>query len=118
MFNKATFALLLTAGLLANAFAADDPDPVPRSSERPIETSTVGLPLPDVATGSMTLRPCETCGPVTLELTTASRFFLGRKPVNYADLRAYARSATANAVVFYDIKTNVVTRIVASDTAE
>lgn len=114
MFKKATFALLLSAGLMANAFAADDSDP-PRtySSERPIETTTVGLPLPRVAPGSMTISPCEVgCSAITLEITTASRFFVGHKPLSFADLRALALSSSANAVVFYDIKTNAVTRIV------
>ena len=114
MFKKATFALLLSAGLMANAFAADDSDP-PRtySSERPIETTTVGLPLPRVAPGSMTISPCEVgCSAITLEITTASQFFVGHKPLSFADLRALALSSSANAVVFYDIKTNAVTRIV------
>jgi len=113
MFKKASFALLLSAGLLANAYAAEDSDP-PRtySTERPIETTTVGLPLPRVAPGSMTISPCEVCAPVTLEITANSRFFIGRKPVNFADLRAFAVSSNANAAVFYDTKTNAVTRVV------
>ena len=114
MFKKATFALLLSAGLLANAFAADDLGP-PRtySSERPIETTTLGLPLPRVAPGSMTINPCEQlCPPVTLQITAASQFFVGNRPVAFADLRALALSSSANAVVFYDVKTNAVTRIV------
>jgi hypothetical protein len=114
MFNTATFALLLSAALMANAFAADDADP-PRtySSERPIETTTVGLPLPRVAPGSMTISPCEVgCQAVTLEITTSSQFLIGHKPVSFADLRALALSSSANAVVFYDTKTNAVTRIV------
>jgi hypothetical protein len=114
MFNKATFALLLAAGLLTNAFAADEPEqPRTYSSERPIETTTVGLPLPRVAPGSMTLSPCdELCPSVTLEITSSSQFFVGRKPVTFADLRAFALSSSANVAVFYDSKTNAVTRIV------
>lgn len=114
MFRKATFALLLSTGLLASAFAAEESDP-PRtySTERPIETTTVGLPLPRVAPGSMTISPCEqNCPAVTLEITAASQFFVGRKPVSFADLRALALSSSSNAVVFYDVKTNAVTRIV------
>jgi hypothetical protein len=114
MFKKATFALLLSAGLMANAFAAGENDaPRTYSSERPIETTTFGLPLPRVAPGSMTLSPCEvSCAPVTLEITTASQFFVGRKPVSFADLHAFVLSSNANAVVFFDTKTNAVTRIV------
>lgn len=116
MFNKATFALLLAAGLLTNAFAAEEAEP-PRtySSERPIETTTLGLPLPRTVPGSMTLRPCRLCGPVTLDVTPASRFFVDRKPVSFADLRTLAQSSSANVVVLYDSKTNAVTRIVVSD---
>lgn len=114
MFKKATFALLLCAGLMANAFAADESDsPRTYSSERPIETTTLGLPLPRVAPGSMTLSPCElSCPSVTLEITTDSQFFVGRRPVSFADLHALVLSTNANAVVFYDTKTNAVTRIV------
>ncbi|HKS55310.1 MAG TPA: hypothetical protein VJS12_08505 [Steroidobacteraceae bacterium] len=114
MFKKATFTLLLAAGLMANAFAADERDtPRTYSSERPIETTTVGLPLPRVAPGPMTISPCdEGCPAVTIEITPESRFFIGHKAVSFADLRALAISSSANAVVFYDIKTNAVTRIV------
>ena len=114
MFKKATIALLLSAGLLANAFAADESErPRTYSTERPIETTTVGLPLPRVAPGSMTISPCEqSCPPVTLEITTASQFFVGTKPVSFTDLRTLALSSSANAVVFYDLKTKAVTRIV------
>lgn len=116
MFRKATFALLLTAGLLTTAFAAEENEP-PRmySSERPIETDTAGLPLPPAVPGSMTLRPCQACTPLTLDLGTSAQFFVDRKPVTFADLRALAQKSSANVVVFYDSKTNAVTRIVVSD---
>jgi hypothetical protein len=117
MFNKVTFALLLTAGLLTSAFAAQDEREPPRtySSERPIETDVAGLPLPRAVPGSLTLRPCSTCTPATLELTTAARFFVDRKPVSFAELRTLALKSSANVVVFYDTKTNAVTRIVVTD---
>jgi hypothetical protein len=35
--------------------------------------------------------------------------------VSFADLRTLAKKSSANAVVFYDIKTNAVTRIVVTD---
>jgi hypothetical protein len=115
MFKQATLALALAAGLLTSAMAAEENEP-PRmySSERPIETNTAGLPLPGAVPGSMTLRPCETCTPVTLELTAAAQFFVKRKPVTFAELRQLALSSSANVVVFYDSKTNAVTRIVMS----
>jgi hypothetical protein len=114
MFKKATFALLLSASLLMNAHAAGE---APRmySSERPIETDTAGLPLPRAVPGSMTLRPCGTCQLVTLQLTPAAQFFVERKPVTFADLHALALKSSANVVVFYDVKTNAVTRIVVTD---
>ena len=116
MFNKVTLALLLAAGLLTNASAAEENE-LPRmySSERPIETDTAGLPLPRAVPGSMTLRPCEACTPVTLDLTTSAQFFVDRKPVTFADLHALAQNSSANVVVFYDVKTNAVTRIVVTD---
>lgn len=117
MFNKATFVLLLTAGLLTTAFAAQEGREAPRtySSERPIETDMAGLPLPRAVPGSMTLRPCATCTPATLELTTGARFFVDRKPISFAELRTLALKSSANVVVFYDFKTNAVTRIVVTD---
>ena len=87
--------------------------PIYVDSPLAIETTTVGLPLPRVAPGSMTISPCEqSCPPVTLEITTASQFFVGTKPVSFTDLRTLALSSSANAVVFYDLKTKAVTRIV------
>ena len=53
--------------------------------------------------------------PATLELTTAARFFVDRKPVSFAELRTLALKSSANVVVFYDTKTNAVTRIVVTD---
>jgi hypothetical protein len=116
MFNQATLALLLATGLLTIASAAEENEP-PRmhSSERPIETDTAGLPLPRAVPGSMTMRPCETCQLLTLELTASAQFFVDRKPVAFADLRALTQKSSANVVVFYDSKTNAVTRIVVSD---
>jgi len=115
MFKKATFALLLSAGLLmTNALAASE-GPRMYSSERPIETDTLGLPLPRAVPGSMTLRPCDSCQFVTLQLTNAAQFFIDRKPVVFADLRALVQKSSANVVVFYDVKTNAVTRIAVTD---
>jgi hypothetical protein len=113
MFKKATVALVLAAGLMANAFAADAPRMY--SSERPIETDFIGLPLPRAVPGSMTLRPCDTCSPVTLGLTTAAQFIVDNKPVTFADLHSLSQKSSANVVVFYDTKTNAVTRIVVTD---
>jgi hypothetical protein len=116
MFNQVTLALLLAAGMLTNALAAEEDEP-PRmySSERPIETDTAGLPLPRAVPGSMTLRPCEACTPVTLTLDATTRFFVASKPVTFGELRALAQSSSANVVVLYDFKTNTVTRIIATD---
>lgn len=114
MFNKATLALLLTASLLTSAHAASEP-PRMYSSERPIETNTLGLPLPRAVPGSMTLRPCDACTPVTLNLTESAQFFVDNKPVSFADLRALTQKSQANVVVFYDTKTSAVTRIAVTD---
>jgi hypothetical protein len=118
MFNQSTLALLL-AGMLttASASAAEENErPRTYSSERPIETDTTGLlPLPRALPGSITLRPCEVCALLTLDLTASARFFIDRKPVTFADLRALAQSSSANAVVLYDSKTHAVTRILVSD---
>jgi hypothetical protein len=63
----------------------------------------------------MTLRPCDGCAFVTLGLTAAAQFIVDRKPVTFADLHALAQKSSANVVVFYDTKTNAVTRIVVTD---
>ena len=114
MFNKATLALLLTAIFVTSAHAASEP-PRMYSSERPIETDTSGLFLPAAVPGSITMRPCEGCEVVVLGITTAAQFFVDRKPVTFADLHALAQKSSANVVVFYDTKTNAVTRIVVTD---
>ena len=115
MSTQARFALLLTAGLLTNAFAAEKEVPRMYSSERPIETVATGLPLPASLPGSMTLRPCEGCELVTLAVGPSARFVVNRKPVVFADLHRIVQSSSENVVVFYDVKTNAVTRIVVGD---
>ena len=114
MFNRATLALLLTATLVTSALAASEP-PRMYSSERPIETDTASLLLPRAVPGTMTMRPCDGCQFVTLGFTAATQFFVERKPVTFADLHALAQKSSANVVVFYDTKTNAVTRIVVTD---
>jgi hypothetical protein len=114
MFNKATLALLLTAIFVTGAHAAGD-TPRMYSSERPIETDTLQLSLPRAMPGSVTLQPCDGCSMVTLQLTAATQFFVERKPVAFADLHALVAKSSANVVVFYDTKSNAVTRIVVTD---
>ena len=115
MSTQARFALLLTAGLLTNAFAAESEQPRMYSSERPIETIATGLPLPSSVPGSMTLRPCEGCELVTLAVNSNARFIVNRQQVAFADLHRLVQSSSENVVVFYDVKTNAVTRIVVGD---
>ena len=114
MLNKATLALLLAATLVTNAYAAGE-TPRMYSSERPIETDTLTLSLPRAVPGSVTLQPCDGCSMVTLQLTTATQYFVERKLVAYADLHALTVKSSANVAVFYDTKSNAVTRIVVTD---
>ena len=90
-----------------------------RTIEQAYELTRSQVQLPGTPEGGMTVRPCPTCPPVTLRVTTATAWFNGpgtRQPAGQAAVLAAFRTAATNpktlVYVFYEPQTRRVKRIV------
>jgi biopolymer transport protein ExbD len=110
MHIRTSFAVLGLTALLA----AGGAQATLRMVEQAIETSTLSTSLPDDSTGSLAVSACNGCKPVLLRLSSDSKYFIGKTPVTYAQLRAAASNAARQLNVFYDAKGRTITRLVVS----
>jgi hypothetical protein len=91
-----------------------------KNVENAYESDPAHVTLPGGPTGQVVIRECDGCRPVALRVDARTRYIVGRassQPVTLAALRSAAASREAAGrllTVFYDIETNVVTRIVLS----
>lgn len=103
------------AGAATDAAASKVPKAPLKAIEQAIEASAGGLLLPADSVGTLVVTACDKCAPVSLLVTSRSRYFLGRTPVQLADLRqAVAGRPGVGIVVFYDANTHELTRLTAS----
>ena len=109
MFTR-TAILIVSALLLAGTASAEM-----RSTERAIESSTVGLRLPRSVPASISVAPCETCSPVTLQVTQSSKLYFGRKSVSLAELQKLVNGPTYNVSIYYEPSNRTVSRLVVTD---
>ncbi|MGB7738001.1 MAG: hypothetical protein WBM03_02715 [Steroidobacteraceae bacterium] len=82
------------------------------SYETGIEASTDYVSVPSAAYGAWSVTPCAGCRTVVLRLDDKSQFFVGREAVPLATLRKYAARGASHLDVFYETKTQRVTRVV------
>ncbi len=106
-------ACLLVAAC-ASLIAASADAQVVRS--RPItgglESSTAFVSLPAQPKGSLTAKECRDCSTLRLEFDANTLFFIGKKPVSYAQLREAAAKAPDNRLdVSYRLGTRTLTRL-------
>jgi hypothetical protein len=86
--------------------------------ENAYESDVAHVTLPSSTAGQVVIRECAGCTPVVLRVDGKTRYFVGAPsspPVSLAELRSAAGAEDARGrllVVFYDLRTNVVTRIV------
>jgi hypothetical protein len=81
--------------------------------EQAIETQAYRISLPASGVGTMAVIPCRDCQPVTLLAVSATRWFLGKRSVGFAELqKALVRNPDAPVVVFYRHRGTDVTRLV------
>lgn len=85
-----------------------------KALETSIETATGGLNLPSSVPANLSLRPCNACDLVTLQLATTSEFFIGKETVTFARFTTYAKASSRGLTIHYTPETKVVTRMVAS----
>ena len=90
-----------------------------RTIEQAYELTRSQVQLPGTPEGGLTARPCSTCRPVILRVTTATAWFNGpgtRQPVGQAAVLAAFRAAAADpkmlVYVYYEPQTLRVKRIV------
>lgn len=86
----------------------------PRSLERAMETSTDAVILPTSVPAYIDARGCMQCRAVSMEVPAGVRFFVGRDEVTLAELRKYVLGKSRDMVIFYELDSNVVKRIVVS----
>lgn len=79
-------------------------------TESAIESTTSVMHLPDTTPQSIAVRSCAACAVKELLVTEDTLFFVGKSPVTLDTLRKSAQ-INAGIYVFYDARTNVVTRI-------
>ncbi len=90
-----------------------------RTIEQAYELTRSQVQLPDKPEGGLTVRPCPTCKPVMLRVTTATAWFIAPGTVKAAEqaavLAAFKASATnpqTLVYVYYEPQTRRVKRIV------
>jgi hypothetical protein len=82
------------------------------SYETGIEASTDYVNLPSSAYGAWSVTPCAGCRTDVLQLDDKSRFFVGQQAVPLATLRKYAARGASHLDVYYETKTQRVTRVI------
>jgi hypothetical protein len=90
-----------------------------RTIEQAYELTRNQVQLPDQPEGGLTVRPCPTCKPVILRVTTATAWFIGPGTVKAAGQPAFLSAFKASATnprtliyVYYEPQTQRVKRIV------
>ena len=90
-----------------------------RTIEQAYELTRNQVQLPDQPEGGLTVRPCPTCKPVVLRVSTATAWFIGPGTVKAAGQPAFLAAFKASATnprtliyVYYEPQTQRVKRIV------
>jgi len=108
MFKK----VLIVAVALCGAAPAAWSQATMISYETGIEASTDFVNLPSSAYGAWSVTPCAGCRTSVLRLDDKSLFFVGQEAVPLATLRKYAARGASQVNVFYETKTQHVTRVI------
>ncbi len=109
--NARALTLLICLFWLGAANAAA---PDPSVIERAVETTTKATLIP-TALGAIAARGCTTCKERHVSLTSASKFYLGRTPISFADFQTIAGEPQGRFMtVFYRAVDDTVTRVVIS----
>ncbi len=108
MFKKVLIATIALCGAAPAAWS----QATLISYETGIEASTDFVSLPGTAYGVWSFAPCAGCEAVILRLDDKSQFLVGKQPVSLATLRKYAARGANHLDVFYETKTQRVTRLI------
>ncbi|MEQ1579796.1 MAG: hypothetical protein ABL964_04305 [Steroidobacteraceae bacterium] len=107
--------LPLISALVAIGVSQAAETPRLQALEQAIEVSSASIRVPDRAPSSFIVRSCETCPALTLQLTQATRFLLGKTAATQTGFNLALQQADPDPTlgIFYDSKTSEVTRLVA-----
>ena len=83
-----------------------------RVLEEAVESNTETVSAPATLPGSLSFKPCGRCSFLTLSVDETARFFVGKDQVTLVDFHRYANRASSRLDVFYDRKTQRVTRLI------
>ena len=86
-----------------------------------LEASTAYVSLPAQPSGSLNAKECRDCSSLRLEFDASTRYYIGKQPVSYAQLReAASKSPDTRLDVSYRLGTRTLTRLrlAASGTAK
>lgn len=95
----------------AFAFAAPRAHAVLQTIEQAYETTSVDVSLPDSVGRSVGLPGCAKTCPPSVQLTKETRYYVAKREVRLAELRAHLARGRVDLTIFYDPKTLAVTRI-------
>jgi hypothetical protein len=76
-----------------------------------LETSTQFVRLPSSPGGSLSVKECDDCPALRLDFSGDTRYFVGDKPVSYAQLRKAADDGVRGLLVSYRLGTRNLTRL-------
>jgi hypothetical protein len=80
--------------------------PALAAARKVVETSTSAIVMPSTPDGTLVLKPCNTCPPVSVRVTPQSRYFLSNQEVTLQELIVQAKnSGPLSLVISYDPKT-------------
>ena len=99
----------------AAALAAALPATAASSLEDAIESYSPGITLPAAVPGGMLNKSCPACQTQSLQVTSGSRFYVGKEPVSLAELQRRFNSGRYNVFIGLIPNTSIVRRIVITD---
>ena len=113
MWNR-TLPVLAALSFLAPAQGAEKP--TLQVLEQAIEAASADIRLPTRVPATLFARSCETCPQQSLQVSQATRFFLGKNAVTQSEFNLAVQRSAPMLGIFYDGKTSEITRLVAFGT--
>ena len=106
--------LSLTVALVASMLLAGTASAVLEVYEKAFEASTMDVTIPTSATASILVRHCPSCQAMTLSLTAATTFYIGKTAVTLQEFREWASSSPRGLTILYFPESGEVSRMIVS----
>lgn len=106
--RNSLIATSLTAVMLASSALAGTYTVI----EQAIESSTRDVRLPGTVNSTLFVRECSDCEGITLRITNDTQCEVNNVPLSYAEFQSVTEDHNGSLVIFYNDKTNSITRLV------